>query len=76
MEEIWKAARINSFALESTFSRRKTKNGFVLCSMVAVNRGFHGGKPRGEPSLKRLMNHFLSDRRSDKIIERQRINSQ
>ena len=50
-----KAARMNGFALENAFARRKTKKGLRMWSMVAVNRGFHGGKPRGEPSLKRLM---------------------
>ena len=46
---------MNGFALENAFARRNTKNGLLMCAMVAVNRGFHGGKPRGEPSLKRPM---------------------
>ena len=35
---------MNGFALENAFARRKTKNGLGMWSMVAVNRGFHGGK--------------------------------
>ena len=55
MADTRKAARLNGFVLEHTFARRKTKDGMRTWSMVAVNRCFHGGMPRGEPSLKRLM---------------------
>ena len=58
MEDTRKAARMNGFALEHTFARRKTKNDLRRWSMVAVNRCFHGGMPRGEPSLKRLMQQY------------------
>ena len=59
-----KAARLNGVALENAFARRKTKTGLLIRSMVAVNRRFHGGKPRGEPSLKRLMSIPRSSLRS------------
>ena len=58
MEVTRKAARMNGFALEHTFARRKTKDSLRMWSMVAVNRGFHGGMPRGEPSLQRLMQQY------------------
>ena len=56
MEDMRKAARMNGFALEHTFARRKSKDGLRMWSMVAVNRGFHGGMPRGEQSLKSVVN--------------------
>ena len=49
---------MNGFALEHIFARRKTKNGLRMWPMVAVNRCFHGGMPRGEPPLKRLMQQY------------------
>ena len=55
---------MNGFALENAFARRNTKNGLLMRAMVAVNRGFHGGKPRGEPSLKRPID--LTKKWSDK----------
>ena len=58
MEDTRKAARVNGFALAHLFARRKPKDGLRIWSMVAVNRGFHGGMPRGEPSLKRLMQKY------------------
>ena len=35
------------------FARRKTKDGLRRWCIVAVNRCFHGGLPRGEQSMNR-----------------------
>ena len=61
MGDTRKAARINGVALANAFARRKTKHGLCALCMVAVNRGFHGGKPRGEPSLKRLISDLTKN---------------
>ena len=53
MEDTHRAARLNGLALENAFARRK-KIRVAYVENVAVSRGFHGDKPRGEPTLKRL----------------------